>query len=248
MSNLDSKRFYWLKLDKDFFKKHEIVIVENMPNGKDYVLFYLKLLCESTSHEGFLRFSNTIPYSEEMLSSLTNTNVDIVRSAIKIFSSLKLMEILDDGTIFLEEVSKMIGTETGAAIRKREYREKVNGTLMGQCPQENRYKILDTRNNKKENILKERNENDFIIPSIEDVQNYCLERNNSVNAQMFVDYYSARGWMLGSNPMVDWKAVVRVWEKTKFETSNNQNIAVISEHSYSQEELDALIFNLDKEE
>ena len=38
------KKYYWLKLKKDFFKRHDIQIIENMPNGKDYVLFYLKLL------------------------------------------------------------------------------------------------------------------------------------------------------------------------------------------------------------
>ena len=81
MADNDGKRYYWLKLQKDFFKRHDIRIIENMPNGKDYVLFYLKLLCESTSHDGNLRFSDTIPYSEDMLSTITNTNIDIVRSS-----------------------------------------------------------------------------------------------------------------------------------------------------------------------
>ena len=120
MAKDDNKRFYWLKLDKDFFKKHNIRIIENMPNGKDYILFYLKLLCESTSHEGYLRFSPTIPYNEEMLATITNTNIDIVRSAIKIFTELEMMCILDDGTLYLEQVQKMIGSETGQTIRKRE--------------------------------------------------------------------------------------------------------------------------------
>lgn len=120
MSKDDSKRFYWLKLDKGFFKNYKIRIVESMPNGKDYILFYLKLLCESTSHEGYLRFSETIPYNEDMLATVTNTNVDVVRSAIKVFTELEMMRCLDDGTLYLEEVQKMIGSETGQTIRKRE--------------------------------------------------------------------------------------------------------------------------------
>ena len=118
----DSKKYYWLKLDRNFFKRHDIRIVETMPNGKDYILFYLKLLCESTSHEGCLRFSETIPYSPEMLATVTNTNVDVVRSAIKIFSELHMLEVLDDGTIFMQEVAKLVGSETGSARRMREYR------------------------------------------------------------------------------------------------------------------------------
>lgn len=120
MSKDDSKRFYWLKLDKDFFKRHDIRIVEGMPNGKDYILFYLKLLCESTSHEGYLRFSPTIPYNQEMLATVTNTNIDVVRTAIQVFTELGMMEQLDDGTLYLEQVKKMIGSETGQTIRKRE--------------------------------------------------------------------------------------------------------------------------------
>ena len=105
-----NKKYYWLKLKKDFFHKHDVKIIEAMPNGKDYILFYLKLLCESTSHDGNLRFSEEIPYNEEMLSALTNTNIDIVRSAVKVLSSVKLIEMLDDGTYFMTKVNEMIGS------------------------------------------------------------------------------------------------------------------------------------------
>lgn len=122
----ENKKFYWLKLKKDFFKRHDIKIIEAMPNGKDYILFYLKLLCESIGHEGNLRFSQEIPYNEEMLAIITNTNVDVVRSAVKIFSQLDMMELMDDGTYYMREVNKMIGFETEWAEKKREYRAKKN--------------------------------------------------------------------------------------------------------------------------
>ena len=95
----NNNRFYWLKLKRDFFKRSDIMIIENMPNGKEYILFYLKLLLESIDNEGSLRFSDTIPYNEEMLATITNTNIDIVRSAMKVFESTKMIEILDDETI-----------------------------------------------------------------------------------------------------------------------------------------------------
>lgn len=120
------KKYYWLRLQKDFFKRHDIRIVESMPNGKDYILFYLKVICESANHGGNLRFSETIPYSEEMLAIITNTNVDVVRNAIKIFQELNMIEVLDNGTYFMHEVQNMVGYETEWAIKKREYRKKVN--------------------------------------------------------------------------------------------------------------------------
>lgn len=129
----DTKKFYWLKLKKDFFKRHDIRIIEAMDNGKDYLLFYLKLLCESVDHDGNLRFSEQIPYNEKMLSTITNTNIDIVKGAIDLFTSLNMMELMDDGTFYMNEVNKMLGCETEWAKKKREYRERQKG--LGQCPQ-----------------------------------------------------------------------------------------------------------------
>ena len=123
-SMVDSKKFYWLKLKRDFFKRHDIRIIEEMENGKDYILFYLKLLLESITHEGRLRFSETIPYNEKMLSVITNTNIDIVRAAMKVFAELHMVEILDDNTIYMSEVLKLTGSETPIAERVRKSRNK----------------------------------------------------------------------------------------------------------------------------
>lgn len=53
----------------------------------------------------------------------------------------------------------------------------------------------------------------FTPPTLEEVEAYCFERNNNVDAQSFIDFYSAKGWMIGKNKMKDWKAAVRTWEK-----------------------------------
>lgn len=128
----ENGKFYWLKLKRDFFKRHDIRVIESMPNGKDYVLFYLKLLVESVDHEGSLRFSETIPYNEEMLAVITNTNVDIVRSAMKLFVELGMMEILDEGTIYMNEVDRMIGSAANNdnANRQRRFRERQKTTAL----------------------------------------------------------------------------------------------------------------------
>ena len=132
------KKYYWLKLKRDFFKRHDIRIIESMQNGKDYILFYLKLLLESVDHEGALRFSDAIPYNEQMLSVVTNTNIDIVRAAMKMFLELNMMEILDDQTIYMTEVDKLIGSETKWAEKKRLQRAKGDNVpeLSSECPTE----------------------------------------------------------------------------------------------------------------
>jgi len=54
----------------------------------------------------------------------------------------------------------------------------------------------------------------FIPPTLEEVAEYCKQRNNSVDPQKWYDFYSAKGWMIGKNKMKDWKAAVRTWEKS----------------------------------
>ncbi len=53
----------------------------------------------------------------------------------------------------------------------------------------------------------------FVPPTVEAVRGYCQERNNGIDPQRFVDFYSAKGWMLGKNKMKDWRACVRTWER-----------------------------------
>ena len=129
----ESRRYYWLKLDRNFFKRHDIRIIEALDNGKgkEYVLFYLKLLVESIDHDGALRFSQTIPYDEQMLSVVTNTDLEIVGQAIDILKRYGLMEIDDDGTIFMTGLSSMVGSEADSAARVRKYRENIKKAL--QC-------------------------------------------------------------------------------------------------------------------
>lgn len=53
----------------------------------------------------------------------------------------------------------------------------------------------------------------FSPPSVDEVAAYCRERGNAVDAQQFCDFYAAKGWRVGAQPMKDWRAAVRTWEK-----------------------------------
>ena len=56
----------------------------------------------------------------------------------------------------------------------------------------------------------------FTKPTIDEIQDYCIERNNNVDAQHFYDYYASNGWKVGKNSMKDWKAAVRTWERSEY--------------------------------
>ncbi len=59
----------------------------------------------------------------------------------------------------------------------------------------------------------------FVAPTVELVREYCHDRSNTVDAEQFVDYYTARGWMLNGRKMKDWQAALRTWEKNAAEKS-----------------------------
>lgn len=68
-------------------------------------------------------------------------------------------------------------------------------------------------NKKEKEKEKENKPKRFVPPLIEEIKAYCLERKNKIDPESFFDFYQSKGWKIGSNPMKDWKAAVRTWEK-----------------------------------
>ena len=91
-------------------------------------------------------------------------------------------------------------------------------TKSEQLPNSNR--TVTERNNNDKND-KNNNKNTiraFRKPTLEEVTAYCSERGNSIDPQSFIDYYDANGWKINRNPMKDWKATIRNWERRRGET------------------------------
>lgn len=146
MSQNQTKHYYWLKLQNDFFNRDEIKIIKGMPNGKDYLIFYLEIMLKSINTKGTLMFKDAIVYTPEMLASITQTDIDTVRVAIDLFVKLGLIEVLNNGALFMKEVHKLVGSETIDAERKRNERLAKNlqlnsppsdkkRTMSGNCPE-----------------------------------------------------------------------------------------------------------------
>ncbi|MGF3113725.1 phage replisome organizer N-terminal domain-containing protein [Facklamia sp. P9177] len=127
----ENKRYYWLKLNENFFKEDTIQWIEDQENGKDYVIFYLKLCLESLKDNGKLvRYvgEKLIPYDVKALAKLTGTSLDTVAVAMKTFEQIGLVEMLETGELYLKQINEMIGSETDSAKRMRKLRAKENLT------------------------------------------------------------------------------------------------------------------------
>lgn len=82
------------------------------------------------------------------------------------------------------------------------------------CPKNPEHNNNNRKITDKKEIYKEKSQR-FEPPSLEEVQAYCHERSNGIDAQHFTDFYASKGWMVGKNRMKDWKAAVRTWERNK---------------------------------
>lgn len=123
-------KYFWFKLHDDFFEDDKIKLLEKMPNGEKYGWFLFKLICKSIKTEGLLRFSEKLPYSPKMLADITDTDIDVVRSALSAFDVCELIDIFEDGTYFIDLVPNNTGKESESAARMRRLRERKKGNLL----------------------------------------------------------------------------------------------------------------------
>lgn len=121
----DNKKYYYLKLKENFFESDEAIILESMPDGYIYSNILLKLYLRSLKNDGLLMFNNLIPYNAQMLATITRHQVGTVEKAIQIFRDLQLIEILDNGAIYMTNIQNFVGKSSTDADRKRIERSKV---------------------------------------------------------------------------------------------------------------------------
>ena len=121
----DNKKYYYLKLKDSFFDSDSMIVLESMPDGYKYSNILLKLYLRSLKNEGKLMFNDRIPYNATILSQVTRHSVGDVEKAIRVFQDLELIEVLDNGAIFITDIQNFIGKSSTEGDRKREYRNKI---------------------------------------------------------------------------------------------------------------------------
>jgi predicted phage replisome organizer len=149
MSNneaIDRKR-YWMKFYARFFDKHEIKIL--LAEDRDYVFFYIAMLLESIAHNGRVRYNEKRPYTPVMLSRLVNMPVEKVEKSIDALKDADLLEVLDDGTIFLRAAPDMCGCTDYSSDRTRRWRE-AKRKVIDEEKQVNEVKNDNTKSQSKE--------------------------------------------------------------------------------------------------
>lgn len=230
----------WIKLTTDMFDNRKIKHLRRLPDGDSIVLIWVMLLTMAgrCNASGMIFLTENIPYTHKMLADELDFEESTVVLALNALENLDMV-VTNNGYFTIagwEEYQNIEGMDKiREQTRKRvaKYRENksllpcnaTSNATVTQCNATDKEedKEIDIE---EENIIRAKTTK-FIPPTVEEVEAYCFERANRVNAEQFVDFYSAKGWMLGKNKMKDWKAAVRTWERKDKENT------IIQKSSYT---------------
>lgn len=232
----EPKRYFWLKLHKDFFQRKEIKRLRKIAGGDTYTIIYLKMLLRSIMSDGKLYFDGLEDDFASELALDLDEKEENVQITVQYLLKSGLLEMCSDEEYYLPDTKDSTGCETAVASRVRKYREKQKALQCNTdvtkvkhlCNGEKEIEIeieiekeleieKDTKANKSPTKAKR-----FVKPTLSEIEQYCIERNNNVNAEQFFDYYESNGWKVGKNSMKDWKAAVRTWERSEYRKPNSK--------------------------
>ena len=175
----DNKHYYYIKLKADYFDSDEMIVLESMQDGYKYSNILLKFILRSLRNEGKLMFNNKIPFNSIMLSQVTRHSIGDIEKAVKLFQDLNLIEILENGAIYINDIQNYIGKSSTEADRKRDYRNRIDGDkrILGHLSKECLDKNLPEleKELEKEKELKLNNQNDK-FKSLMQFKDFCIKK------------------------------------------------------------------------
>lgn len=181
----DNKKYYYMKLKENFFDSDEMIILETMSDGYLYSNILLKLYLRSLKDGGSLMFKGVIPYTPDVLAKVLRHNVGVVEKAIQVFQNLGLVEVLDNGAIYMLDIQNFIGKSSTEADRKRDYRSKIEneklllGHLSGHLSDESTDK--STPELKIEKEIESESKNDTLLDDFDKVRKAYAELHQKLD-------------------------------------------------------------------
>ena len=230
----------WVKITTDMFDNRKIKHLRRLPDGNNIVLIWIMLLTMAgrCNSGGKIFLTENIPYDAKMLADELDFKENTVAAALKNLEQLDMIAV-DNGFYTIvgwgeyQNVDGMDKVREQTRKRVAEFKknkksqvgnvtsnaEVTHGNVTGNTEV--------TQGNATEEEEKEYNTLSisactrvappkapyFTPPTIEEIREYCVSRNNNVNPEQFYDFYESKGWMVGNARMKDWKAAVRTWER-----------------------------------
>lgn len=156
----ENKKYYWLKLPKDFFERKEVKLLRKFENGALYVLIYQKILLYALETNGELYFDHLTDTPEEELALSINEEVEDVRNVLKFLLDKQLVTFSED-TYLIEQFAILVGKEANSTGRVRAFRERKKQEMLHETENELQETFHETNCNtekRREEIEKNRKE------------------------------------------------------------------------------------------
>lgn len=237
------KRYYWLKFKDDFFDSKRIKKLRKLAGGDTYIIIYLKMQLKALRTDGVLEFTGVEDNFAEELALDIDESPEDVRIVLTYLLTYGLCECSDNIHYFLPYVVENTGSETAGTQRWRDWknRKALETNKTPTLPQQ-------TANVEIENRERDRDKSKSSIgdkhhPTLDEVKEYCSERGNKVDPERWFDYYTSNGWKVGKNPMKDWKAAVRTWERGESKVKSRNTLLNYNE---TQTEVKPIELNLEE--
>ena len=222
----------WVKITTDMFDNRKIKQIRHLPEGNNIVLIWVMLLTIAgrCNASGMIFLTENIPYSMESLALELGFDQKVVQLALATLEKYGMI-VCNEERFCISNWEEYQNVEGMDKIREQNRIRQKNWYDRQKSLPNVRDNVSLTEHNatdkeediegdiERENILKKTLSKDsvkekpkrFSPPTTEEVQSYCSENGYSIDAQRFVDYYTANGWMVGKNHMKDWQAAVRTW-------------------------------------
>ena len=221
----------WVKIVTDIFDDEKILLIESLPEKYAIITCWFKLLClagKQNNHGVFL-LNDRIPYTDEMFATIFRMDLNTVRLALETFEQFGMVEVVE-GVVTIpnwekhQQADGLDKIREQTKLRMREYRARqkqlvdgMNSNVTVTLP------VTECNGADKEEEKKKNKNKKFIPPTLEEVKAYVAERNSTVNAEQFFEYYTAGGWKDGKgNPVRNWKQKLLTWEKHEQPKGRNE--------------------------
>ena len=204
----------WIKIATDIFEDEKIKLIRDEPDADTIIVLWFEMLslagrCNS---DGVLMLNERTPYTTKMLSTIFGRKPETVERALEIFESYGMVEVID-GAITIPNWSKHQNSTGMEKIREQ------NKNRQAEFRTRQKNSILPEQEKQKETVIedapkqeKKQKSTRFVKPTIEEIDAYCKERNNGIDARNFFYHYESKNWHIGKDPMKNWKAAVHTWE------------------------------------
>lgn len=269
-----NRRYYWVKLQKDFAKDRRVKKLKNIPGGLNFAFIYLEIILCTIDTEGIFFYQGLEDTAAKEIALEIDEDPDNVQITIAYLLSAGLMVDLGDGKFLMPYVTENLGSEGASAKRMRDMRERQKAlqdnsntnktnTIASQCDttvttqlhngdvdidiekEKEKENIKDIKSKKPTLSLGDKTENQskkqrapFKKPTVEQLQEYINQKEYTIDAQEFYNYYENNDWFCGKVPMRNWKNAVYAWNKNQKRWSDEKAQKAAAKNSFQQNTYD----------